>query len=80
MEAIRSSETSVLTINTWRKIPEDGFLHYNIPYKILLILNVGSHLSLHNISQFREEYYHNEQNFCVADDDIFTPNAVKLNL
>jgi hypothetical protein len=27
MEAIRSSETSVLTKNTWRKIPEDGFLH-----------------------------------------------------
>jgi hypothetical protein len=26
-EAIRSSETSVLTKSTWRKIPEDGFLH-----------------------------------------------------
>jgi hypothetical protein len=26
MEAIRSSETSVLTNNTRRKIPEDGFL------------------------------------------------------
>jgi hypothetical protein len=27
MEATRSSETSVLTINTRRKIPEDGLLH-----------------------------------------------------
>jgi hypothetical protein len=27
MEAIRSSETSFLTKNTRRKIPEDGFLH-----------------------------------------------------
>jgi hypothetical protein len=27
MEAIRSSETSVLTKNTRRKFPEDGFLH-----------------------------------------------------
>jgi hypothetical protein len=27
MEAIRSSETSALTKNTRRKIPEDGFLH-----------------------------------------------------
>jgi hypothetical protein len=27
IEAIRSSETSVLTKNTRRKIPENGFLH-----------------------------------------------------
>jgi hypothetical protein len=27
MEAIRSSETSVNKISTWRHIPEDGILH-----------------------------------------------------
>jgi hypothetical protein len=27
MEAICSSETSVLAISTWRNIPEDGILH-----------------------------------------------------
>jgi hypothetical protein len=27
MEAVRSSETSVNTIATWRHTPEDGFLH-----------------------------------------------------
>jgi hypothetical protein len=27
MEEIRSSETSVNTISTWRQIPEDGILH-----------------------------------------------------
>jgi hypothetical protein len=27
MEAIRSSETLVLTGTTWRNIPEDGILH-----------------------------------------------------
>jgi hypothetical protein len=33
MEAIRSSEMSVLTKNTRRKIPEDGFLYIRVAHK-----------------------------------------------
>jgi hypothetical protein len=32
-EAIRSSETSVLTKYIWRNIPENGILHNNISYE-----------------------------------------------
>jgi hypothetical protein len=35
MEAIRSSETSVHTISTWRHIPEDGILHIQIIDRLL---------------------------------------------
>jgi hypothetical protein len=43
MEAIRSSETSVYTISTWRQIPEDGILHnYDYPPIIIIIIIIIS--------------------------------------
>jgi hypothetical protein len=42
MEAIRSSETSVNKISTWRHIPEDGILQFRAVCGIRLILITNS--------------------------------------
>jgi hypothetical protein len=46
MEAIRSSETSLLTRATWRQIPEDSILQEKIGYGVCQIILQGGGLPL----------------------------------
>jgi hypothetical protein len=52
MEAIRSSETSVLTKNTGRKIPEDCFLQISISLEINFVPGKVVEGAAHKFGEF----------------------------
>jgi PAS domain-containing protein len=59
MEAIRSSETAVLTKNTRRKIPEDGFLQIKIVCRCFLDKSLGLRYTLIYFIRYKKIYFLN---------------------
>jgi hypothetical protein len=72
IEAIRSSETSVLTRATWHHIPEDGILqsHRSENLKFYIALTGWAVLQRGNMSPLRYE-----PGFYIPEDDILHSNS-----